>query len=165
MAGPSLRCMAAVQALALSYANRGLLLGGARVCLRLPCACTPVATLRACAAGAVQCRGPRLRAVRVPLAAPHSLTPTCHRVPQVLVSLEDPGYAPEAGAAYFSFSVLPADATPRLVGGTVGAALDAQSAAAADSDVGADPDLPTLVSRMGDEPVSPVEAKRACVRS
>lgn len=67
---------------------------------------------------------------------------------QVLVSLEDPGYAPEAGAAYFSFSLLPADATPRLTGGTVGAALDAQNAApgTADGDMGADPDVPTLVS-------------------
>ena len=42
--------------------------------------------------------------------------------------------------------MLPADAQPRLAGGTVNAALAAQNAGAADGDVGADPDLPTLVS-------------------
>ncbi|KAK9840546.1 hypothetical protein WJX81_000534 [Elliptochloris bilobata] len=71
----------------------------------------------------------------------------------VAVSLENPGYAPEAGAAYFSISVLPADAALRLAGGTVSAALDAQNAAASAGDEGADPDLPTLVTELPDSVV------------
>lgn len=69
---------------------------------------------------------------------------------QVLVRLETPGYAPEDGAAYFSFTVLPAaGGAPRLAAGTVGAALAEQGGAppAADAaDQGADPDLPTLIT-------------------